>query len=128
MDYTFIAKLIGIYSVVTAMSMFFKKKMLMGVFDGLFKNRTLSYVLGVLMFILGLIMVLNYNSWSNTPGMVVSLAGWLVVIEGVAYLFLSEKSFLKMRTWIHKRKVYYSIALGYLILGIYMLWVAFGNV
>ena len=121
MNYNFIAQLIGIYSVVTALSMFLKKKMLMGVFDGLFRNRTLSYVLGVIMLILGLIMVLSYNSWDSAPEIVISLAGWLVVLEGGSYLFLSQKSFLKIRGWMHHKSVYYSIAAGYLILGIYML-------
>lgn len=120
----FIAQLIGIYSVVTSLSMFLKNKMLMGVFDGLFKTRTLSYVLGVMIFILGLIMVLSYNSWSSGPEAVISLASWLVLVEGISYLFLSQNSFLKMLNWIHHKSVYYSIATGYLILGIYMLSVA----
>ena len=123
-DQVFIARLIGSYSMVTALSMFLKKKMLMGVFDGVFKTRTLSYVLGVMIFILGLMMVLSYNSWNSGSEIVISLASWLVVLEGGAYLFLSQKSFLKMLHWIHDKKVYYAIACGYLALGIYMLSVA----
>jgi len=123
-DNIFIAQLIGIYSVVTALSMFLKKKMLIDVFDKVFKTRTLSYVLGVMIFIIGLIMVLSFNSWSNGQRVVTSLVSWLVLIKGISYLFLSQKSLLKMLGWMHHKSIYYSIATGYLILGIYMLSVA----
>lgn len=121
----FFAQLIGIYALVMGSSMALRKKMLLGVFRGMVKERSVSYLLGVMVLIIGLLLILNQNAWTSPASKLITVLGWMVTAEGVAFLFVSEKQLKGMLAWLNKDNVYYTVTLGYLFIGAYLVYIGF---
>ena len=121
----FLAQLIGLYSIIIGFSMLIKRKMLMGIFHEIFTSRALSYIMGVVIVIIGLLLVLNHNIWKGTREVIITIVGWFVLLEGIAYVFFSKKTLAKSLEWVHNKKVYYAIALVYIVLGAYLTYSGF---
>ena len=120
MDATiFLSKLIGIFCLVMASSML-KRDTMMEVFRELSHQRALSYVMGVLMLILGLLLTLTHTKWGNPPSAVITLLGWGVLLEAVVFLFSSKETVAKYVNTLENKTVYYLIALGYFLIGAYL--------
>jgi uncharacterized membrane protein HdeD (DUF308 family) len=121
----FLAQFMGAFSIIAACSMFFERKMLLSIFDQTAKNRALLYMIGVAEVIGGLLITLQHQSWSPDLPLVVSLLGWLLLLEGIIYVFLPMKSARSIFKWLHDKQVYYLIALCYLLVGIYLAYSGF---
>ena len=118
----FLAQLMGIFSLVMGFSMLAKQKMLISIFHELSDSRALSYILGTLMFLLGLLVILNHNIWELSPRVIITIIGWVILIEGGSYLFVSKETLRRYLAVLDNRKIYYIIAVGYLILGSYLIY------
>ena len=123
----FLAKLMGLFSIVMGLSMFARRKMLMSIFHEISTNRALSYILGVLIFIIGLLIVLSHNVWGRGFPIVITIIGWGVLLEGAVFLFMSSESLERYLASLDSKKVYYFIALAYLFLGLYLIFSGFYN-
>jgi hypothetical protein len=121
----FLAQLMGIFSLAMGFSMLAKRKMLISIFYELSDSRALSYILGTLIFLLGLLVILNHNVWELSPRIIITIVGWGILIEGGSYLFISKETLRKYLAFLDNRKVYYIIAAGYLILGTYLSYFGF---
>ncbi len=121
----FLAQLIGLYSIVVGLSMLMKRKMLMDIFQEVFSTRALSYVMGVLMLIMGLLLVLTHTIWRGTLSSVITIIGWFVLVEAIIFLFSSQKTLAKTLTALNNTKIYYGISLVYLALGVYLVYSGF---
>ena len=119
------AQLIGIFFVITSFSMAFRRKMMMGVFHEIFSTRALSYVLGFFMLGIGLFLVLKHANWTGGSATVINILGWYLLVESVAYLFLPKKIMYGLFNWLEYKKVFYTIAIGFLVLGGYLVYAGF---
>jgi uncharacterized membrane protein YkgB len=118
----FLAQLMGTFSLVMGLSMLAKQKMLISIFHELSDSRALSYILGTLEFLLGLLVIFNHNAWELSPRIVITLVGWVILIEGGSFLFVSKETLRKYLAFLDNSKIYYTIAAGYLILGSYLIY------
>ena len=84
----YLSRLLGVFLLVTAVAQWMQPELLTVVFPGLFDQPGLWWVFGLLTFASGLAIVLGHNDWSNNPAQVVSLLGWLLTIEGAAWLLI----------------------------------------
>jgi uncharacterized membrane protein HdeD (DUF308 family) len=116
----FLAQLMGIFSLAMGFSMLAKRKMLISIFHELSDSRALSYILGTLMFLLGLLVILNHNVWELSPRIIITIIGWIILVEGGSYLFVSKETLSRYLAFLDNRKIYYVIAFGYLVLGSYL--------
>ncbi len=123
----FLARLMGIVCLVLGVSMLVERKMLLGIFHELAKNRTLSYVLGALILVLGLIIVLSHNIWENGFPLVITVLGLVITIEGGAYIFMSKHALEKYVGMLNNKKIYYIIAFSYCLVGSYLAAVGFAG-
>lgn len=124
----FLAQIIGLFFGITGLSMFLRRKMMMTVFHELFRVRALSYMLGVVMLILGLFLVLQHNFWwQGTLNTVITILGWYILLESVFYLFLPQKSMRKAYNWLEDKKIYYLISGCFIILGAYLIYSGFAR-
>jgi len=122
----FLAQLIGLYSVVVGLSMLMERKMLMGIFQEIFSTRALSYVMGVLMLVMGLLLVLTHTVWQGTLSIVITVISWFVLVEAIIFLFFSQKILAKALIALNNTKIYYAISIVYLVLGVYLVYSGFG--
>ena len=119
------AQLIGIFFVITSFSMAFRRKMMMSVFREIFSTRALSYILGFFMLGIGLFLVLKHANWTGGSATVINILGWYLLVESVAYLFLPQKIMYGLFNWLEYKKVFYTIAIGFLVLGGYLVYAGF---
>ena len=122
----FLAKLVGVYSLVMALSMGLQKKIVMEVFREVFKHRALSYIMGVVMLIVSLYLILTQLPADTTVSLVLLLIGCGIFIESLVYLFAGQKLLAKEGRMIQQESWYYTVALGYFALGLYLMYVSYG--
>ena len=121
----FLAQIMGPFCLVSGLSMIIKRKMLVSIFHELFNNRALLYILGVLVFLMGLLIVLNHNIWGGVWPTLITIIGWIILIEGASYMFMSKRMIKKYMKAMDDKGAYYFIAFTYLFLGLYFLYFCF---
>lgn len=122
----FLARLIGLMSILMGLSMLLRRKMLMNVFHELAKSAAISYILGTLLVVMGLILILMHNIWNVGYQLVITLFGWLLLLEGSIYLFASTRLIKKYIAGLDNKKMYYFIGVAYVLVGAYLAYVGFG--
>lgn len=118
-------QLIGVFLGVTGVSMLVHRRMMVNVFQELFRTRALAYVLGLVMLAAGLGLILNISLWGGVPQIVVAILAIDMMIESIMYLFLSKKTLTRMMAWIEKRWFYYLLTTIYTLFGVYFIYIGF---
>jgi hypothetical protein len=126
---TFLARLIGLFFVIAALSMLVRKGTSHEAIAGLIHNPSLLVVLELLGVLGGLAMVLGHNIWSGgfLP-IVVTVIGWLVLLRNTVLLFLSLLSpdvTVNLFNTFRLEQFYYIYALISLVIGGYLLYASF---
>lgn len=124
-DTIFLAKIIGVFALLEGFSMILRRQVLLAVFHEVGHSRALSYIIGMVMIILGLLIAMRHTNFSSALATIITLAGWLVLAEGVAYIFLSSTMVEQIMRSLDSPFIYYAIGAGYLILGAYLLTAVF---
>src|SRR3984957_16877186 len=85
----FLSRLIGLYAILVALSMFSRGQASAVTASPLLQTPSMVFVLGVVMRAAGLAMVLAHNIWSGGAlVVVVPLVGWMTLIKSLVFLFL----------------------------------------
>jgi vacuolar-type H+-ATPase subunit I/STV1 len=124
-DTIVLAKVIGIFALLEGFSMLLRRKMLLSIFHEMARSRILSYIVGLIMIILGLLIAVRHTIFDGVLSSVVTLIGWFITIEGTVYLFLSQKIMERYIRTLDRPLCYYTVGVGYLILGVYLCVAAF---
>ena len=119
-DTIFLAKVIGIFALLEGFSMILRRRMLLVVFHEMARMRILSYIIGAVMAILGLVVVVGHTVFADMLSSTVTIIGWFICIEGVLFLFFSQTMVKRMIRALDHQLWYSLISAGYLILGVYL--------
>lgn len=122
----FIAKLFGLYLIIMGVLVLLKKKSVMPAVMEIAKNRALTIVLGALELAAGLAIVIAFQEVSVTPVGLISLLGYMMVIEGLVYLALPMKSIQKMVRYFGNRQWFMASGVVAVLGGIYLAGFGFG--
>ncbi|HEX2792609.1 MAG TPA: hypothetical protein VHO23_02745 [Candidatus Paceibacterota bacterium] len=123
----FLAKLFGIYFIIIGAVVLFRRKAVMPTVRDLFSNRALLLVIAVVEIAAGLALVLAYPvvlSLDFTG--VLSLVGYMMVVEGVIYLGASTKFVKKVAGTFNRPFFYIAGGILAIIAGIYLAGIGFG--
>jgi hypothetical protein len=123
----FLSKLIGLYSIVLSLSMFANRQMTVETVTPLANNRPLLYVVGVMAVAAGLAMVLSHNVWSGGAlPVIVTLIGWLTLIKGTLFFFLSPEAEARVFLGGLRYEAYFYVCAAVsLLLGLYLTYGGF---
>ena len=83
----FLAKVFGIYLIVTGVVALLRGKELKPAIDALADSRALVFLTSVFAVILGLLLVIAHSIWIGWP-IVITILGWLVLLKALAALLL----------------------------------------
>lgn len=83
-----LARFIGPFIILIAISVIFNSKLYTQIMDGFFKNPGLAYITGLITFVAGLAVVLSHNIWVMDWRVIITLFGWSALIKG-AWLVIS---------------------------------------
>jgi hypothetical protein len=123
----FLSRLLGLYCIVMALSMFLRGQLMVDTVTSMLGNAPLMLFFGVVIVVAGLAMVLTHNIWSGgTLTVLVTLIGWIALIKGVLFLIVPPGSsgafFLN---GFHYRQLSYLYAAITLIVGLYLTYGGF---
>ncbi|MFA6585749.1 MAG: hypothetical protein WCS86_01135 [Candidatus Paceibacterota bacterium] len=102
MDITIlVAKIFGIYLVVAGLFLLIKGKTIPHLLKDFFDHPAVVYLTGIILIFLSSMYLIQYNIWDGTWQTLVTIFVWLVMIKGLAYIFipqtLSEASIKKFK-------------------------------
>ncbi len=116
---TFLAQAIGILFIIIGLSLAIEKKMMMGVFEELFRNRVLTYIWGLITLVISVIIILKHNIWRGTTELAVTILGWYLFLESLVYVFIPQKYIFVFFKWLKRKTIYSALATVFLLVGIY---------
>jgi putative exporter of polyketide antibiotics len=123
----FLSRLIGLYAILVALSMFSRGQATVETVAALLQNPSMVFVLGVVMLAAGLAMVLAHNIWSaGALVVVVTLVGWMTLIKSSVFLFLPPE--MEARLFLerlHYQQLFYFYWALPLVLGLYLTYGGF---
>lgn len=123
----FLSRLIGLYAILVALSMFSRGQASAETIAALLQNPSMVFVLGVVMLAAGLAMVLAHNIWSGGAlVVVVTLVGWMTLIKSLVFLFLPPE--MEARLFLerlHYQQLFYFYWALPLVLGLYLTYGGF---
>jgi hypothetical protein len=90
MDTMLVAKVLGVYLMVSGVFVILQKKTLAKVLEDLFAHRAITYLVGLILLLGGLSLVLAGNA--GTP-LIIKILSWAILLKGAAYIFAPE--------WLH---------------------------
>jgi hypothetical protein len=122
----FFSQLFGLYFIITGIVVLIRGKSMIPTVKELSKNLPLLLVLAAVYIAAGLAIILSYPEVSLSAEGIVSLIGYMLVIEGIIYLAGPSKfiqNFIKM---FNKRWIYIVGGIGTLAGGLYLAGMGFG--
>jgi putative exporter of polyketide antibiotics len=123
----FLSRLIGLYAILVALSMFSRGQASAETVAALLQNPSMVFVLGVVMLAAGLAMVLAHNIWSGGAlVVVVTLVGWMTLIKSLVFLFLPPE--IEARLFLerlHYQQLFYFYWALPLVLGLFLTYGGF---
>lgn len=121
-----LGKIASIYLIVVGISLLVRQKSWMAVIkDFRTKPGTLMFV-AFLELVLGLIIVITHNVWVTDWAVVVTIIGWLMVIEGIVYMVVPHSVTSRMIKYFNKPTWYVAGGIFSILVGVYLASFAFG--
>lgn len=85
-----VAKLLGIYLVLSGLFLLLKGKTVPHLLKDFFNHPAIMYLTGAILVFLSAMYLLQYNTWDGAWGTPVTILVWLVLIKGVTYIFAPQ--------------------------------------
>ena len=126
MDLTlFLAQVIGVYVLVGSLSALLYPKRIEAALREVKKSYLFPYFDGALALIFGLLIVLTHNVWDGLAASLVTLVGWLGLVEGGVMMLLPQESIVKIAEKFSGRKAAMGWAIVGLVVGGYLTYFGF---
>jgi len=88
MDITLlVAKIFGIYLVVSGLFLIFKGKAIPHLLKDFFGHPATVYLTGIILIFLSSMYLIQYNIWDGTWRVIITIVAWFAMLKGVLYIF-----------------------------------------
>jgi len=121
----FLAQVIGIVALAKAVALFVKRDELKSLVNDLLGSRALLFVLSALELIGGLAIILNHNIWEGGVAIAITIIGWMMVLEGLAFYILPSKSVAPLVRSLNNKSLYKIGSIVALVVGIWFVHFGF---
>lgn len=121
MDITIlIAKILGIYLVVSGLFIITKGKTIPHLLKDFFNHPAIVYLTGIILIFLSSMYLIQYNTWNNPSNSLVTLFAWLVMLKGLIYIFAPKTlSTLNIK---NNRQMFVFYGLVAIFVGVYLFY------
>jgi len=120
-----LGKVFAIALIAVGISLVLYRKDWRDVANEILGSKSAIYLTAFLELIIGLLVVFTHNVWVSSWPVVITIFGWLMVIEALVYLLFPHKHIIKVyRKWM--RGSWYNVmAIVSIILGLYFAYFVF---
>lgn len=123
---TFLARLLGCFFLVFALSMVVQKQASVEVVTGLVRDPELVFLMAMLIVLGGLAVVIGHNVWSGGAlPVVVTIVGWLALLKGLVFLLLTPTALMGFFAVLHYEEYFYAYLIYVLLFGGYLTYAGF---
>lgn len=120
----FLAKVIGLVSVISTVAVLIRYKKSLTLEEEAVKSPGVTYVTGLAILILGVLLVVSHSVWTYDWRLVITIVGWLVLLKGAGRIFFPNA----VRRLIEKKRDDRRFLFGeavVLLIGLYLLYYGF---
>ena len=113
----FLAQLLGLYLLLVGVLMVIRRKFFIHAVHDYIEHRALRFLFPMIELVAGLALVLKHRVWDTTPAVLITVVGWLMVLEPLGYFLIPEKRLVKWLNALNTSTMYVvggllSVALG----------------
>lgn len=126
MELTFFAKLFGLYFVIVGIVAVARRDAFMPAVSQMVKNRALILTIALVELLAGLALVITRPDITFDWQGLVSLIGWMMIVEALVYLALPGKTMQKVVAWFNRPEWYVSGGVISILVGVYLAGIGFG--
>lgn len=128
MESLFLAQLIGLYLLVVGAVVSIRRTSIMPAVSDMVKNKALIIILAFVELAAGLAIVLAYPQITLDWMGIISVVGWMMVVEGILYLAMPFPAIQKMIRRFNTQRWYVAGGVVSIVAGTYLAGVGFGVV
>lgn len=122
----FLAKVMGLWIVITVLSLMINREATIATLNALFADPALMFVTGVFTLLIGLAVVVGHNRWSGGAlPVLVTLYGWIALIKGAAFMCFPPPAQAQFYQALHLPQFFYEYLVIALVLGAYLIYGGF---
>ncbi|MFN3234182.1 MAG: hypothetical protein ACE365_02055 [Gammaproteobacteria bacterium] len=123
----FLAKVFSLYLCIFGLAMLGNHDRFVKDIDHILENRAVMFLSAITVLILGILLVISHNVWVAGWPVIVTILSWMTFTKG-ALMLLMPSFEIKRRHLLKQSSVFYSIAIIYLVIGVYLGYVGFFQV
>lgn len=122
----FLGRLLGLFTIITTSWLLADREAAVSMLPVLLGDRPVMIVLAIISLGAGLALVLAHNIWSGgLLPILVTLIGWILLIRGVLFLFLSSQEISRILEVLQFRTFFYVYLAIPFLLGVCVTYLAF---
>lgn len=121
-----LARILGGYMVITGVALLIHRDMAKELIERLKTDSPLTFTMAILALVMGLVIVSIHNVWTGPVSIVISLVGWLAVIEGFGIMVLRQRYFALVAPFVRPAGAVVAWSVGAVLLGLWLLWSGLG--
>src|SRR6478736_4037393 len=91
----YLAKFIGLVLIVAGAAIMLRRDYFVPVFATFARERLTRLILAFIELIAGIALIVGHQVWAPLPAAIISLLGWIMTIEAVAYMLLPDATIEK---------------------------------
>lgn len=121
-----LAKVFGLYSLIGGVAIWLRQRHFAPILGAFVEERLLRVVVGAAELVGGLFLVNTHNVWGSAPEIVVTVFGWLLLLEGLFYMVASDSMIEKMIKMFTRKEWFMWGGIFAFVLGAYLAGFGYG--
>lgn len=120
------ARIFGLWSLLVVVGMVVNRENTIDVVNGFFASAALMWTTGIFTSLVGIVVIVTHNRWSGGAlPVIVTLFGWLVLVKGLAFVWLTASAEQAFYNALHFNDYFYFYFILSLAIGIYLTYSGF---
>ena len=115
-----LAKVIGIVLAVIGSAILVRRHYFLPIFAAYVEERLVRTTMSMIELLVGILLVVAHNVWSPLPAALITLLGWMAVLEALIYLFLPDRWVARFIATFNTSFFYVVGGLLAIVVGIYL--------
>lgn len=121
-----LSKVIGIYVMLFGVIMMVRKEHFVPLISTFVRERLTRLFVSAIELLAGLFLIVIHTDFSSLPAGIISIFGWMMVIESLLYISAPDKTIQKLISKLNTPSFYLAGGLASLAIGLYLAGYGFG--
>ena len=121
-----LAKVLGLFFLFVGATIVVRRRYFLAVFGAWPNQRLTRSIVSLLEFLAGLFLVIAHDVWSPPPAAIITIIGWLLLLEGGLYLLLPDAGVRRFIGAFNKESWYVAGGVLFMAIGAYLAAFGFG--